>query len=244
MFRNYLKTTFRNLWKNKTYSFLNIFGLAVGIACAALIFLWVEDEFTYNHYFSNRNNLYNVKDQQTYDGTTFTFDATPGPMAQGMKAEIPGIKNTARCTWGNQLLFSVDDKNIYDQGNYVDAPFLTMFQLQFVKGNAATAFNQLYSLVVNETMAKKFFGTTDVIGKSLKVNNKQDYIITGVIKDLPKNVSFRFNWLAPFKIYEDDNTWLKEWGNNGVITYVETEPNANIASINKKLYSYIETKAT
>ena len=110
MFRNYFKTTLRNLWRNKTYSFLNIFGLAVGIACAALIFLWVENELTWNHYFSNRSNLYNVKDQQTYDGTTFTFDATPGPMAQSMKAEIPGIKNTARCTWGNQLLFSVGDK--------------------------------------------------------------------------------------------------------------------------------------
>jgi predicted permease len=242
MFRNYLKTTFRNLWKNKTYSFLNIFGLAVGIACAALIFLWVEDELTYNHYFSNRDNLYNVKDQQTYDGTTFTFDATPGPMAHGIKAEIPGIKNTARCTWGNQLLFSVDDKNIYDQGNYVDPSFLTMFQLQFVKGNAATAFKELYSLVVNETMAKKFFGTTDVIGKSLKVNNKQNYVITGVIKDLPKNVSFKFDWLAPFDIYYNDNTWLKEWGNNGIITYVETTPNANITAINKKLYGYIQTK--
>ena len=122
--------------------------------------------------------------------------------------------------------------------------FLKMFQLQFIKGNAATAFNQLYSLVVSETMAKKFFGTTDVIGKSLKVNNKKDYVITGVIKDLPKNVSFQFDWLAPFKIYEDENTWLKEWGNNGIITYVETEPNANIASINKKLYGYIQTKAS
>src|SRR4030095_6682313 len=157
MFRNYFKTTFRNLWKNKTYSFLNIFGLAVGIACAALIFLWVEDELTYDHYFSNRDNLYNVKDQQTYDGTTFTFDATPGPMAQGIKAEIPGIKNTARCTWGNQLLFSIGDKTIYDQGNYVDKEFLSMFELKFIKGNAANAFTQLYSIVVTETMAKKFF---------------------------------------------------------------------------------------
>ncbi len=244
MFKNYFKTTFRNLWKNKTYSFLNIFGLAIGIACAALIFLWVEDELTYNHYFSNRDNLYNVKDQQTYDGTTFTFDATPGLMAQGIKAEIPGIKNTARCTWGNQLLFSVGDKNIYDDGNYVDSGFLSMFQLQFVKGNAANAFTQLYSLVVTETMAKKFFGSINVIGKSLKVNNKQDYIITGVIKDLPKNVSFNFSWLAPFKIYYDDNTWLQEWGNNGIITYVEAEPNANITAINKKLFGYIQTKST
>src|SRR5215831_7803827 len=242
MFRNYLKTSIRNLWKNRGYSFLNIAGLAIGIACAALIFLWVEDELTFDHYFSNRNNLYNVKDQQTYDGTTFTFDATPGPMAAAMKQEIPGIKNTARCTWGNQLLFSYGEKAIYDQGNYVDAPFLSMFQLQFIKGNAAKAFSQLNSLVVNETMANKFFGTTDVLGKTFKINNKEDYVITGVIKDLPKNVSFRFNWLAPFKIYENDNPWLQQWGNNGVITYVETEPNANINAINNKLHGYIQTK--
>ena len=242
MFRNYLKTSIRNLWKNRGYSFLNIAGLAIGIACAALIFLWVEDELTFNHYFSNRDNLYNVKDQQTYDGTTFTFDATPGPMAAAMKQEIPGIKNTARCTWGNQLLFSYGDKAIYDQGNYVDAPFLSMFQLQFIKGSPSKAFTQLNSLVVNETMANKFFGTTDVLGKTLKVNNKEDYVITGVIKDLPKNVSFKFDWLAPFKIYENNNQWLQQWGNNGVITYVETEPNANIDAINNKLHGYIQTK--
>jgi len=242
MFRNYLKTSIRNLWKNRGYSFLNIAGLAIGIACAALIFLWVEDELTFDHYFSNRDNLYNVKDQQTYDGTTFTFDATPGPMAAAMKQEIPGIKNTARCTWGNQLLFSYGDKAIYDQGNYVDAPFLSMFQLQFIKGSPSKAFTQLNSLVVNETMANKFFGTTDVLGKTLKVNNKEDYVITGVIKDLPKNVSFKFDWLAPFKIYENNNQWLQQWGNNGVITYVETEPNANIDAINNKLHGYIQTK--
>jgi len=242
MFRNYLKTSIRNLWKNRGYSFLNIAGLAIGIACAALIFLWVEDELTFDHYFSNRDNLYNVKDQQTYDGTTFTFDATPGPMAAAMKQEIPGIKNTARCTWGNQLLFSYGDKAIYDQGNYVDAPFLSMFQLQFIKGSPSKAFTQLNSLVVNETMANKFFGTADVLGKTLKVNNKEDYVITGVIKDLPKNVSFKFDWLAPFKIYENNNQWLQQWGNNGVITYVETEPNANIDAINNKLHGYIQTK--
>lgn len=243
MFKNYIKTTFRNLWKNKTYSFLNIFGLAIGIACAALIFLWVEDELTYNHYFTNRDNLYIVKDQQTYDGTTYTFDATPGPMAGAIKAEIPGIKNTARSSWSDQLLFSVGDKSIYDYGCYVDSPFFTMFQLKFIKGNAKTAFDQLYSLVVTETMANKFFGTTDVLGKSLKVSNNQDYIITGVVKDLPENVSLRFNWLAPFQVFENQYDWMKNWGANGIITYVETEPNANNANINKQLYGYIQTKS-
>src|SRR5215210_1130937 len=121
MFKNYFKTSFRNLWKNKTYSFLNIFGLAVGIACAALIFLWVEDELTYNHYFKKRDYLYYIKNHQTYDGKTYTFDATPGVLAPSMKAEVQGVKNTARCTWGNKLLFSLDDKAIYEQGNYVDS---------------------------------------------------------------------------------------------------------------------------
>ena len=82
MFKNYIKAAFRNLLKNKGYSFLNIGGLAIGMACAGLIFLWVEDELTFNHYFSNRDNLYKTKDRQTYDGTTFTFDATPGPLAE------------------------------------------------------------------------------------------------------------------------------------------------------------------
>ncbi len=242
MIRNYFKTTFRNLWKNKGYSLLNIGGLAVGIACAGLILLWVEDELTFNHYFSNRDNLYKIKDRQTYDGTTFTFDATPGPLAQGMKSEIPGIKNTARSTWGDNLLFTLNDKVIYEQGNFVDAPFLTMFQLQFINGNAKDAFAQLHSLVISETMAEKFFGTTDVIGKSLKVDNKQDYIVSGVFKDLPENVSFRFHWLAPFKIFEDQNTWLQQWGSNGVLTFVETQPNADMKTINNKLYNYVESK--
>jgi putative ABC transport system permease protein len=244
MLKNYLKTALRNLWKNKAYGFLNIFGLAIGITCAALIFLWVEDEMTFNHYFSNRNNLYKVKDRQTYDGTTFTFDATPGPLAQGIKSEIPGIKNTARTSWGNQILFTLDDKTIYQQGMYVDSSFLTMFQLQFVKGKATNAFTQLHSLVLSESMAKKFFNTTDVIGKTLKVNNGQDYLISGVIKDLPKNVSFKFDWLAPFKIYEDKNSWLQQWGNNGIVTYVETEANANVDAINKKLDGYVQTKSS
>ena len=242
MFKNYLKTTFRNLWKNKGYSMLNIGGLAVGIACAALILLWVEDELTFNHYFSNRDNLYKIKDRQTYDGQTFTFDATPGPLAKGMKSEIPGIKNTARSTWDDFLLFSLGDKTIYERGNYVDAPFLTMFQLQFIQGNAKDAFTQLHSLVISEKMALKFFGNTQVVGKSLKVDNKQDYIITGVFKDLPENVSFSFEWLAPFKIFEDKNNWLTQWGSNGIITYAETQSNSDIKAINNKLYNYIQSK--
>src|SRR5476649_1964524 len=133
MIKNYLKTAFRSLIKNRSYSFLNIFGLAVGITCAALIFLWVESELTYNNYFSNKTSLYKIKDRQTYNGVTYAFDATPGPLAEGMKNEIPGFKATARSTFNYNLLFANGDKPIYEMGNYVDPDFLSMFQLQFVK---------------------------------------------------------------------------------------------------------------
>jgi predicted permease len=243
MFKNYFKTALRNLWKTKGYSFLNIAGLAIGISCAALIFLWIEDELTYNHYFSNGQNIYKIKDRQTYDGTTFVFDATPGVLAQSMKAEIPGIKTTARTTWGERGLFSLGDKAIYEQGLYVDSGFFSIFHFEFIRGNPVHAFSQLHSLIITETMANKFFGTTDVIGKALKVDNDKDFFINGVIKDLPENASFHEDhWFAPFKIYEDKNQWLQSWGNNGVITYVETEPRANIAAINKRLDGYVETK--
>ncbi|MBS1634005.1 MAG: ABC transporter permease [Bacteroidetes bacterium] len=243
MFKNYFKIAVRHHWKTKGYSFLNIAGLAIGIACAGLIFLWVEDEVTYDQYYSNNKNIYKVKNSQTYDGTTFVFDATPGPLAQSMKADIPGIKTTARTTWGNRVLFSLDDKTIYEQGLYVDSGFFSIFHFRFLKGNAANPFPQLHSLVVTSDMAEKFFGTTDIVGKTLKVNNEQDYVITAVIKDLPENASFnKVHWFSPFRIYGENNQWLQEWGNNGIITYVQTEDNTNSNSINKKLVGYVKSR--
>src|ERR1700749_4777020 len=111
MIKIYIKTTLRSLLKNKGYSFLNITGLAIGITCASLIFLWVQDEVTFNHNFAKRDVLYKVYENQTYNGKTSTFFGTPGPMAKAMLAEIPGIKNTARLTGdGDQTLFSLGDK--------------------------------------------------------------------------------------------------------------------------------------
>lgn len=243
MFKNYFKTALRNLWKTRSFSFLNIAGLAIGIACAGLIFLWVEDELNYNSYFTNSKNIYKVKDRQTYDGTTFVFDATPGLMAQSMKAEIPDIKKTSRATWGDRALFSLGEKTIYEQGLFVDSSFFSIFHFQFIKGNPANAFRQIHSIVITEKMANKFFETNDIIGKILRINNEQDYMISGVVKDLPENASFQdAHWFAPFKVYYDKNQWLQSWGNNGVVTYVETEPDANIAAINKQLHGYIQTK--
>jgi predicted permease len=126
---------------------------------------------------------------------------------------------------------------------YVDSSFLKMFQLEFVQGNAGTAFQQLHSLVITEKMAHKFFGNDNAIGKSLRVDNNASSVVTGVIKDLPESVSFQLEWLAPFKIFENQNNWLQSWRNNGVLTYVELQPGADTKAINRKLYNYVQSKA-
>jgi putative ABC transport system permease protein len=242
MIKNYFKTTLRSLLKNRSYSFLNIAGLAIGIACASLIFLWVQDELTYNHNFVKRDVLYKVYENQTYDGKTSTFFGTPGPMAKAMKSEIPGIKNTARMSGDGGQLFSLDDKIITEKGNYADAAIFSMLQLPFVKGSGANAFQQLRSVVISEKMAQKFFGDSNPMGKSLKLNNTDNYTVTGVFKDLPKNSSYQFQWLIPLQNVDHKQPWMNIWGANWVRTLVEVEPNANVAAINQKLARYIASK--
>jgi predicted permease len=245
MIKNYLKTGFRNLWKNRTYGFLNIFGLAVGITCAGFIFLWVEDELNYNHNNCKRDQLYQVLENQAYDGKIYTFSATPGLLGPSMKDEIPGIRNTCRTTWNNYTLFTLGDKAIYEEGFYVDSTIFSMFTLPFVQGKEEYAFNQLHSLVISEKMAEKFFhDQKNIIGKTIKVDNKEDYIISGVIKDLPENSTLQFDWLAPFQGFFDENKWLLNWGNNGIQTFAELDKKADPMLLNKKLNGYIKSKDT
>ncbi|HSZ84737.1 MAG TPA: ABC transporter permease, partial [Puia sp.] len=189
MIRNFFKTTFRNLWKNKTYSFLNIFGLAIGIACAGLIFLWVESEVNFDKFNTKKDLLYFVKENQKYDAYTATFSSTPGVLAPAMQAEIPGIANTCRTTEGNtSALFTIGDKTMYASGKFSEPSLFSMFTLSFVQGNAKTVFSQLHSLVITQKTAKKFFGDEkNIIGKTVRANNRQDYVITGIIKDIPEN---------------------------------------------------------
>ena len=238
------KTISRNLWKNKSYSFLNIFGLAIGIACAGLIFLWVEDEVSYDQFNTKKDQLYFVRENQKYDTYTATFYSTPGLLAPAMQAEIPGIANTCRTSEGAMpFLFSIGDRSMYASGKYAEPSLFSMFTLPFVQGNAATAFRQLYSIVITEKTSKKFFGNDEnVIGKTVRINNDHDYVVTGVLKDIPGNSSMQLEWVAPFQVFYDANDYLHKWGNNSLSTYIELKPGVSAASVNKLLYNFIQQK--
>jgi putative ABC transport system permease protein len=244
MLNNFIKTTLRTLWTNKGYSFLNIFGLAIGVACAALIFLWVESEITFDQVNRKKDRLYIVLENQAYDGKTYTFSSTPGLMGPAIKSEIPGVANACRITWNQSVLFQVGDKAIFQKGFYTDSSLLSMFTMPLVQGDPAHIFDQLHSLVISEKTAKRFFGNeARVVGKTIRVNNSQDYVVTGVVKDFPENTTVQFDWIAPFDIFLGQNNWLLDWGNNGIKTYVELLPSTQMASVDKVLYNFIQKRS-
>jgi ABC-type antimicrobial peptide transport system permease subunit len=248
MFKNYFKTAFRNLRKNKTYSFLNIVGLAIGIVAAALIFLWVEDEATFNYNFAKRDYLYHVMQNEKSDAGINTNGSTPGPLAAALKADIPGIVNSGRLSWAMDELAVVGDKTIKENGMYADPSVLSMYTLPFIYGNPSSALNNPNDVVISESMSKKFFGNNNPIGKVIKMNAKAAYsvdglyTVTGVFKDMPANCYYHFQWLSPYTTWEDANTWLKPWSNNLTETIIELSSAADPTATNKKLTNYLSTK--
>jgi predicted permease len=246
MLKPLFKRILRNFRKNKTYSLLNIFGLAIGIACTGLIFLWVENEVDYDSVNIKKDRLYMVLNNWPFAEHYSTYESTPGLMGPAVKAEIPGITNTCRVTEGERnLLFRIGDKSVYAAGSYADSSLFSMLTIPFVQGNARDAFKQLNSMVITEKTAKKFFGTDEkVIGRTVRVDNKDDYVITGVIKNFPENATLYFEWVAPFNIFYNQNKWLSQWGSNSVLTLTELDPKASPSAVNNQLYGFIKKRVT
>jgi len=235
MLKNFFNALLRNLRKNRTYSFLNIFGLAIGIACAGLIFLWVEDEVKFDGNNFKRDRVYLAKVNAQEDAGVFTHSSTPGPLA-AVLAEMRGVEATCRTSEASAPMFRVEDRTINAIGLYAEPSIFNLFTLPFVQGNARNAMTQLHSLVITESMAKKIFGSErNVIGKTVRMDEKQDYVITGVIKDLPENSTLQFEWLAPFEIFYNLSDHFHKWNNFGLTTYVELKPGVDVTSINKQL---------
>jgi ABC-type antimicrobial peptide transport system permease subunit len=180
---------------------------------------------------------------QHYGGNEdFTLDATPGPLAANLTKDVPEIAQAVTILPDYSLLFTYENQALKQNGTYAGPDFFRMFSFRFIQGNPKTAITQPNSVAISEAMAQKYFRTTNAVGKTIKVNNKDTYQITGVFKDVPKNSSLQFEWVMPFKDYEKENDWVKDWGSNGPKTYVLLQPNANVADVNKKMEHYLATK--
>src|ERR1700741_4998511 len=196
MFKNYLKTAFRNLWKNKAFSVINIMGLALGLACSLLIMLWVNDEYNVDAFHKNGAQLYSVYEKQYRDAEVSAFHGGPGVFADEMKRVLPEVQYAVNYAWPELSTFEANNKIIKESGNHAGQDFFKMFSYPLLEGNPITALQTPSDIAISKKMAESFFGSpAEAIGKTIRHQNKTDFKITAVFDDVPLNSTEKFDYI-------------------------------------------------
>ncbi|HEX4372961.1 MAG TPA: ABC transporter permease [Puia sp.] len=239
MFKNYLKVAIRNLWKNKVFSAINIIGLSAGLGVCLLIVLYVVDELSYDKYVPNADRIYRLDADLYFNGTGFNAAISPDPLAPTLMRESPQIEQMVRFNYQGDILVKKDNQNIQDHhAVFADSTFFKVFAIPVIAGNPATALLDPTSIVIDETTAKKYFNSTDVIGKTLYIDNTTYCKITAVIKDMPSHSHFHFSFIRKRGTQGDG---ANDWLSNNVHTYVLIRPTATRASVQKSVDGIITT---
>lgn len=235
MFKNYVLITIRNLFKNGFYSFINIAGLAIGITCSILILLWVKDETSYDKFHPKADRLYQVWVKAFFDGKISSWTSVPLPTYEAFKTADSNIKRSLVMDWGGEHLLTVNDNRLIKKGYWASEEFLEMFEFPLVKGDPTQVMDDPRSIVISESTAKALFGDEDPINQVIRVDNEHELKVTGVLKDVPANSSFEFDFVMPWKFREQVQKWVRDnttsWGNYSFQVFVELNDPANHAAV-------------
>lgn len=241
MFRNYLKTAFRNLWKSKVFSFINIIGLALGLTCSLFIMLWVSDEYKVDAFHKNGARLFSIFERQYRDGEINAFNGTPGVLADEVKKLMPEVQYATNYAWNELSTFEANNKILKQEGNYAGQDFFKMFSYPLVQGNAASALLTPSDIAISKKMATAFFGSPEnAIGKTIRYQNKNDYKVSAVFEDLPANSTEQFDYLLTWQTFLEGNSWAKDWTNNGPPAYIVLREGTNAKAFEKKLSRFLD----
>jgi ABC-type antimicrobial peptide transport system permease subunit len=245
MFWSYVKIAWRNIKRYKGYSFINIIGLATGLACCILILLWVQDELNHDRFHVNLNDLYRINAEFHKTEPVTHYWPVCAPLAPALKEEYPEIARAARFTRlrrGQQVKYG--DKNFLEpQICLTDPDFFVMFTFPFLEGDPRTALSHPDSIVLTKSASAKYFGDENPVGKVLNINNKYDFTVAGVLKDIPENSTIQFDYLIPFIRIEDFETaWavLDNWSLSGFATYIQLEKTASPTVLENKIAHYLQ----
>ena len=243
MIKNFIKITLRNILRHKGYSFINITGLAVGMACCLLITLWVLDELSYDRFHENAPHLYRVEENQHYSGRLFHVNVTPYPIAPVMVEEFPEIRDAARYVWAGGCLFKYGEKSFFENAvRAVDPSFLNMFTYPLIKGNKGSALQSPDSIIISQDIAVKYFGTEEPLGKIINIDNKYDFKVTGVLKNVPHNSHLQFQVLIPYEFIRKAGRTGDQWDSNSIRTFVQLQKGTTMEQVNGKILDYIRTR--
>ena len=241
MIRNYFKTAWRSLIAGKSFSLINIAGLAIGMAGSVLILLWLRNEISFDKFHPNKNNLYEVYVlTSNTDGHPYAVNATSQPLGPALKHDFPEIAAFTRVWNLNSWLLSANNKNLISpRGFIVDSSFLRMFNFPMVEGNIATQLRDNHSIIITESLAKKLFGNEDPIGKIIKTENTDNFTVSGVLKNPPVNTRFQFDYLLSWTYRTTQNDGYanetERWLSNNTSTFVLLKPNTDLSALNQKI---------
>lgn len=244
MLRNYIKIAFRSLLKNQTYSLINIGGLAIGLASSILIFLWVADEYSYDTFQVNYNNIYKLYQTQEWNGHIGTGNSMPYKLKEVLLQKSSKIKSVVMTNWGEGNLLQVGENRLNKYGISASEDFFKMFSYEMIEGDPATALDEPTKIVITESTAKSFFKDGNALNQTIKIDNSNELKVTGIIKDVPEQSFLEFDYVLPFSYYEKTNSWVRyskdSWDNNSYQMYAllqdgtpKEEVDQSIASILK-----------
>jgi len=244
MLKYYFLVALRNVIRYKAFTAINILGLSIGLACSIFIYIWVKDELSFDRYHKNAENIYRVYEKQYYSGgETFLVFATPEPLSRALKQDIPEIVNATRLNlFWEKLLVRYGDKVFNETRGYAaDQEALEMFTYPFINGDPAVALRDPHSIVLTKSMAEKYFGNENPLGKSLNINNKYELTITGVMEDVPMNSHVRWEFLVPFEFMLEIWDYPEGlWSSNSFRTYIQTRPGISEEEVEKKIIDFIQ----
>jgi len=229
MFKNYLKLVLRSMNKHKGYSFINIAGLAVGLACFILISLWINFEISYDRFHENSDDLYQIIGENLLpNGNLDFFPQTPAALAHALDSERPEIRNVSRSLEWMEFLLGTEDRRFLERVRFVDPAFLEMFSIEFMKGNPKEALSQPHSIILTENIAKKHFLDQDALGQEILLGSNGIFLVTGVIKEMPANSFLRSLCLLPIEALGDMGWDIDRWSGGNYFTYVHLEEEENL----------------
>jgi len=240
IFLHSILITLRAFSRHKVSFFINLTGLALGLFCAFLIYLWVANELAMDRFHENDAHLYKVMEHQQYQGEVITTSSTPGILAETLKEELPEVKYAVTTTWVNPANLAIDRHVIQADGYYVGEDYFNVFSFPLLQGDRSLVLKQKEAIVVSESLAERLFGTAEgVLGKEVLVDESKTHVVTGVFADIRGRSSERFDFVLPFEMFKEFNEWVLAWGNNGPPTYVVLHEGTDPEAVNAKIKNFV-----
>jgi putative ABC transport system permease protein len=243
MLKNYFTVAWRSLRNNKAFSLINIFGLALGMACSLLIFLWINDERSMDHFHANGARLYMLYEQEHIDGKMMSGYWTPGLLGRELKRRIPEVEYATTMREKDEVTFQAGDRVIKQNGLAADSDYFRMFSYPLLQGTAVSALDKPSAIAISDKMARRFFGSAaSAVGKTIRYQNQRNFSVTAVFADPSASSSWKFDFVINWTAELEDNSWMTNWDNNSPSTAIMLRPNADPAltatKIKKLLFDY------